>query len=122
MRNFRLSALTALVALPLLAFQCHKDAEPAPECPDNALQAKIAELQAKPKGNPAYTIQQYKWQGQKVYLASDQTCCDQYITLYDACFNVLCAPSGGFSGKGDGQCPEFYQQATDEQLVWRDPR
>lgn len=121
MQNFRLSALAALTVLPLLAFQCHKDAEPAPECSDNALKAKIAELQAKPKGNPSYTIWQYKWRGQRVYIVSE-TCCDQYKTVYDACFNVLCAPSGGLSGKGDGRCPDFHQQATDEQLVWRDPR
>ena len=122
MRNFRLSVLAALVVLPLLAARCQKEVTPTPACPTNSLQAKIAELQAKPKGNPAYTIWQYKWQGQRVYLASDQTCCDQFVTLYDVCFNVLCAPSGGLSGKGDGRCPEFYQQATDEQLVWRDPR
>ncbi|WP_223648426.1 DUF6970 domain-containing protein [Hymenobacter psoromatis] len=122
MRKFRLSALAALVVLPLLAARCQKEVAPTPECSTTSLQVKIVELQAKPKGNPAYTIWQYKWQGQKVYLASDQTCCDQFVTLYDGCFNVLCAPSGGLSGKGDGRCPEFYQQATDEQLVWRDPR
>ena len=121
MRKFHFSTLAVSVALPLLAFQCHKEAEPAPECPAGGLQAKIAELQARPKGNPAYAIWQYSWQGQQVYRVTAD-CCDQYEMLYDACFNVLCAPSGGLSGKGDGRCPDFYQQATDEQLVWRDPR
>ncbi|GAA4500578.1 hypothetical protein GCM10023172_21000 [Hymenobacter ginsengisoli] len=115
-----------LLSLPLVAFQCGKKeaATPTAPCPGNpdALARKIAELQAKPKGNPAYAIWAYTWNGQQVYLASDQTCCDQYLTLYDACFNPLCAPSGGISGKGDGRCPDFYQQATNQQLVWRDPR
>jgi len=112
------------LACVLLAFQCSKKDAAGPACPTGtaALSAKIAELQAKPKGNPAYTIWAYIWNGQRVYLASDKTCCDQYITLYDECFTPLCAPSGGFSGKGDGRCPEFYQQATGQQLVWRDPR
>lgn len=115
-----------LLGLPLVAFQCGKKeaAGPAAACPSNtnALARKIAELQAKPKGNPAYTIWAYTWHGQRVYLASDQTCCDQYLTLYDACFAPLCAPSGGITGRGDGRCPDFYQQATGQQLVWRDPR
>lgn len=116
----------SLASLPLLAFQCGKadDASPNASCPGNAqaLANKIAELKAKPKGNPAYTIWAYTWNGQRVYLASDQTCCDQYITLYDECFKPLCAPSGGITGKGDERCPDFYQQATNQQLVWRDPR
>jgi hypothetical protein len=116
----------SIMSLSLLAFQCGKkdEANPSGTCPDSsrALGAKIAELQAKPKGNPAYTIWAYTWNGQRVYLASDQTCCDQFTTLYDECFNALCAPSGGITGKGDGRCTEFYQQATNQQLVWRDSR
>jgi len=122
MRKLQLLSLAVALALPLLAFQCQEPPTPAAARPTGGLQAKIAELQAKPKGNPAYTIWSYSWQGQKVYLASEQTCCDQYLTLYDECFRALCAPSGGFSGKGDGRCPQFYQDATDQQLVWRDPR
>lgn len=121
MSKLRLSALAALAALPLLALQCHEKVAPAPECPAGGLPAKIAELQARPKGNPGYVIWQYNWRGQKVYIVSE-TCCDQYETVYDACFNGLCAPSGGHSGQGDGRCPDFHRQATDEQLVWRDPR
>jgi hypothetical protein len=123
MRSARLVWLLVL-GLSLVAFRCNKSSEPTPtsSCPNGGLAAKIAALQAKPKGNPAYEIWAYTWNGQKVYLASDETCCDQFITLYDECFNVLCAPSGGITGKGDGRCSDFYQQATDQQLVWRDPR
>lgn len=114
------------IASLLLAFPgCKNEAAvPAGTCPDaaQALGAKIAELQAKPKGNPAYSIWAYSWNGQRVYLVSEATCCDQFSTLYDECFEPLCAPSGGISGKGDGRCPDFQQQATNQQLVWRDPR
>jgi hypothetical protein len=118
--------LLPIASLLLVAFQCCKNdaASPAGSCPDGAkaLATKIAALQAKPKGNPAYTIWAYTWNGQRVYLASEETCCDQFTTLYDECFTPLCAPSGGLSGQGDGRCPDFYQQATNQQLVWRDSR
>jgi len=54
MRRLALLPITCL----LLAFQCSKEEDLGPACPTGsaALAAKIAELQAKPKRNPAYTI------------------------------------------------------------------
>jgi hypothetical protein len=130
----RLVYLIWLGILPLLAARCpakNKAAAPAgatrpaataaAECPPDKIQTKIAELKAQPKANPAYEVWEYKYQGQKVYLVTAD-CCDQYTTVYDACLNVLCAPSGGFTGRGDVQCPDFNEKATDKKLVWRDPR
>lgn len=125
----RLVYLVWLGALPLLASRCpaknkaaaaEKTATTA-DCPPAKIQAKIAELKAQPKANPAYEVWECKYQGQKVYLVSAD-CCDQFVTVYDACLNLLCAPSGGFTGRGDGQCPDFNEKATDKKLVWRDPR
>ena len=112
-----------LACLGVLAFRSLSEAEaaPKPKCPPTGIQAKIAELKAKPKANPAYEVWAYKYQGHKVYLVTAD-CCDQYSTLYDECMQVLCAPSGGFTGRGDGHCPQFAQEATDKKLVWRDPR
>ncbi|MGI4884837.1 MAG: DUF6970 domain-containing protein [Janthinobacterium lividum] len=121
MRKIQLLGWALVGSLPLLAFQCsHAASEPGPQCTAR-IQTKIAELQALPKGNPAYEVWQYTFRDQKVYLVT-ASCCDEYITLYDECLNVLCAPSGGLSGRGDGRCPEFYQLSADRQLVWRDPR
>ncbi len=128
----RLVYMIWLAALPLLATRCPaknkaataaSQAAPAAraDCPPAKLEAKIAELKTQPKANPAYEVWEYKYQGQKVYLIS-APCCDNYATLYDACLNVLCAPSGGFTGRGDGLCPDFNEKATDKKLVWRDPR
>lgn len=39
-------------------------------------------------------------------------------------FAAAVSPSesnGGFAG-GDGRCLDFFQQRTDETLLWRDPR
>ena len=33
-------------------------------------------------------------------------CCDKFDYLYDSRGVILCAPSGGFAGRGDGSCPE----------------
>jgi hypothetical protein len=59
--------------------------------------------------------------GKKVYLFSAD-CCDQFNYLYDKDCNVICAPSGGFTGRGDGACANFKEMATDETLVWQDKR
>jgi hypothetical protein len=34
-------------------------------------------------------------------------CCDKYDYFYDSRGVILCAPSGGFTGRGDGSCPEI---------------
>jgi len=128
----RLVSLIWLVTLPLLASRCpaknkaataaHQTAPTTTaDCPPAKIQAKIAELKAAPKASPAYEVWECKYMGQKAYLIS-APCCDNYNTLYDTCLNALCAPSGGFTGRGDGQCPDFNEKATDKKLVWRDPR
>jgi hypothetical protein len=133
----RLVSLLGLAALPLLAARCPAQnkaaaaASPArgagqasvsaTPCPPDKIQTKIAELKAQPKANPAYEVWEYQYQGQRVYLVTAD-CCDQYTTVYDACLNVLCAPSGGITGRGDGKCPDFNEKASEKKLVWRDPR
>ncbi|WP_230471100.1 DUF6970 domain-containing protein [Hymenobacter jejuensis] len=108
-----------LLTSTLMAFQC--DDDNAKPCPGDAVERKIEELKAKPKQNPAAEVYEYTYKGQKVYLISSD-CCDQYNLLYDQCMTTICAPSGGFSGAGDGRCADFYDKATDKRLVWRDNR
>ncbi|GAB3826896.1 DUF6970 domain-containing protein [Hymenobacter jeollabukensis] len=71
--------------------------------------------------NPRIRILSYQYQGQTVYYETSP-CCDQFTTLYDAKGNVLCAPDGGITGRGDGKCPDFEKNRTAEQLVWQDAR
>ena len=71
--------------------------------------------------NPPVTIWRYLYHGQSVYLVVPG-CCDQFEDLYDADGNRICAPAGGLTGQGDGQCPDFFDVSTDETLIWRDPR
>jgi hypothetical protein len=81
----------------------------------------IGTFEGEPMGNPPHSILRYEYKGQEVYFIPAQ-CCDQYSKLYDASGSLLCAPDGGFTGKGDGRCSDFISLRTDETLIWRDPR
>jgi hypothetical protein len=81
----------------------------------------ISTFTSDPVGNPPESIWRYEYKGQEVYFIPAQ-CCDQYSKLYDSNGNLICAPDGGFIGKGDGRCPDFFSLRTDETLVWKDLR
>ena len=81
----------------------------------------IIRFQREPVGNPPREIWQYIYKGQIVYGVSE-VCCDAYYTVYDINKKEVCAPSGGFVGRGDGRCPDFYTQSTNKKLVWKDAR
>src|SRR5690349_3674772 len=49
--------------------------------------------------------------GEPVYLIPSP-CCDKFDYLYDSRGFIVCAPSGGFTGRGDGNCPEGIGAAT----------
>lgn len=81
----------------------------------------IGELKLEEPANPPAKIYRYTYGGQQVYLLSNR-CCDVPSKLYDANGNVMCEPDGGITGKGDGRCPDFFEQRQNETLVWEDKR
>ena len=110
--------LLVFVAMNCLFFSCSKDPKsPVPAC----IQQRIIELQNKPVQNPPVVITEYLYSGKKVYLISAD-CCDQYDILVDEKCNTVCAPSGGFTGKGDGKCEDFEKTATLIKVIWKDDR
>lgn len=58
-----------------------------------------------------------RYRGNTVYLLVPP-CCDGFTEVYDPKGNYLCAPDGGITGRGDGKCPEFSQEATDRKVIW----
>jgi hypothetical protein len=46
-------------------------------------------------------------------------CCDQLDPLIDARGVLLCHPSGGFTGRGDGKCPGALPPESARREVWR---
>ncbi len=46
-----------------------------------------------------------------------KNCDDCFHNLYDDQCNFVCAPDGGITGAGDGQCPEF-DGIEETTLIW----
>ncbi|MBI1344386.1 MAG: hypothetical protein GC171_15805 [Terrimonas sp.] len=87
----------------------------------SCIQQRIESIKAQPKWNPPAQVDEYEYQGQKVYLFTSD-CCDQYIQALDGSCNYICSPSGGITGGGDGKCTDFYKEAKHIRLIWRDER
>ncbi|CAF3402982.1 unnamed protein product [Rotaria socialis] len=85
------------------------------------IQEKIDSVLAGPVWNPPATITKYSYDDKTTYLFSSN-CCDQFNSLYDESCNHICAPSGGFTGRGDGRCVNFQRDATFLGKVWVDTR
>jgi hypothetical protein len=114
-----MKALVIAIAILLMTLEgCSHSTQPEnPEWVDQL----IVKFQSEPVGDPPRSIWRYKHKGDVVYYIP-AVCCDQYDLLYGYVGNVICAPDGGYSGDGDGRCPDFFAKRTDEKLVWRDPR
>ncbi len=61
------------------------------------------------------------YKGKKVYYVV-MPCCDFFNEVYDANCKYLGAPDGGFTGKGDGKIPDFFEVAKGEKLIWGKPK
>lgn len=111
--------LIVLAAVVLIGTSCsRKIYGDAPSC----LIKKLEEIRSNPiAGNPPAKLSEYEYNGTKVYLLT-KPCCDQYNELYDVNCNYLCAPSGGYTGKGDGKCPDFDTNAKFVKVIWEDKR
>ena len=83
--------------------------------------AMIRQMQAEPVANPPAYVARYEYNGGTVYYVPAR-CCDVPSTLYDASGTVLCHPDGGFTGSGDGRCPDFVAERRNEKILWRDRR
>jgi hypothetical protein len=113
------SLLFSLVIIANVTVQtCSKKKETGiPAC----IQQKIDQIKSQPKWNPPAQVNEYFYNGRKVYAFSSD-CCDQYNPVFDANCNYICSPSGGFSGKGDMKCSDFATSARFVKQVWRDER
>jgi hypothetical protein len=93
----------------------------APEGNPGWLTMLIRQLETEPVANPPAFIARYDFRGKPAYYLPAR-CCDIWSNVYQADGTVLCHPDGGFAGRGDGQCPTFLAERSNEQIVWRDPR
>jgi hypothetical protein len=107
----------ALLSAIMIQGSCEKSDEGTPPC----INQKITAMQQAPVRNPPGSVWQYLYNGQTVYYIPAD-CCDQYSELYDSKCNLICAPDGGLVGNGDGRCPDFVANRSNEQLIWQDNR
>lgn len=111
--------LPALAVVVAAACSAHNPA--APERFPPFVESLIRQLSAEPAANPPASITRYDYRGQVVYYVPPR-CCDIPGDLYLPDGTRLCQPDGGFSGRGDGRCPDFFSERRNEQIVWQDPR
>ena len=97
--GFTLAVLAALSACNAPSHAANAGALPT------WLQERLAIYEAAGRQSPVIAVHAWTYKGQTVYemLAG---CCDRFNELYDASGRYLCAPSGGFTGTGDGKCPD----------------
>jgi len=124
MMLINLKNITAIFVLTALIFflQCTKSVDTLDGL-DNPdwINELIKEFESEPVGNPPQSIWRYNYKEQIVYYVPPQ-CCDQFSVLYNADGDAICAPDGGFTGRGDGHCPDFFSTRTDQKLIWQDKR
>jgi hypothetical protein len=94
------------------------------------LQIKIWDYQSKPVSNPPRSIVKTTFEGKPVYYVPP-VCCDIPSELYAEDGKLICYPSGGFTGAGDGKCATFKTEYFDHinnkdakkiSILWQDSR
>lgn len=75
-------------------------------------------VQAERKTGSYEEVWAYKYRGQTVYLFLPG-CCDRMSELYDEKGKLICKPSGGITGRGDGRCRKFIQKRKYGVLLWK---
>lgn len=109
--------LLILAITASLFSMCNKKGNESESCIENYINA----IKEEPVRDPPASVWQYTYNGQTVYYIPPY-CCDMFSELLDVNCNILCHPDGGFTGDGDGGCPDFFTNRTDEKLLWQDDR
>ena len=108
----------SIIILSLSVGACD-DAETDSEIP-NCIESKINIIKEEEVRNPPAEIWEWKVSSETYYYITSD-CCDQFNYLFDQNCNKICAPDGGFSGLGDGNCPDFSGH-IEKTLIWKDDR
>ena len=117
--------LLLLLSIPFLAAsECGQQKDKIAETKTTAdslpacIRKVIDQAEKSPSPDSPVEINEYVYNNKTVYLFT-APCCDQFNVLYDTACNVICAPSGGFTGKGDGKCPDFDKNAKLVKQIWK---
>ena len=108
-------AVAAIAAILLNTFQNIPGNEP------KWVRDLIANELDGPVANPPASLTKCTYRGGTVYYLPSR-CCDIPGVLYDEQGGVICAPEGGFTGSGDGRCPDFFDERAGCEIIWKDFR
>lgn len=86
----------------------------------NCIENKIRINKKRLVQDPAVSVWQWKVDG-KTYYHFLTDCCDRLNYLYDNKCKLVCSPDGGFSGKGNEDCPQFFGE-IERTLIWEADR
>ena len=82
------------------------------------LRIRLADYDAQPGTAAPRAVFEVPYRGGVAYYVQ-AGCCDQLDPLVDARGVIVCYPTGGFTGRGDGKCPEALPVAAHRREVWR---
>ena len=104
-----LNYFVIVYALCITFNSCHESdsALETPEC----IEEQITLLKNKPAQNPVAEVWAWKTDTDTYYYITSD-CCDQFNYLYNSNCTIVCAPDGGFTGTGDGKCPDLIKTVS----------
>lgn len=107
-----------IIVITITAVNCD-DSDSEQETP-TCIENKIEAIKNNNVTNPPTQV--WKWEDNgNTYFYITSNCCDQYNFLYTNNCEVVCAPDGGITGNGDGNCPTFSTNIV-KTLIWQDDR
>lgn len=107
-RTLAKASVTLVLVVPLLGCSARSDDGDRVPYPAKWVRRQIHVYETPSKRAESQVTHKVMYLGKPAYVIPSP-CCDQFDYLYDAKGTVLCAPAGGFSGRGDGSCPEVYR-------------
>ena len=112
--------ITLLIIIMISMLVSCEKLDVLPETP-SCIKKKIRQMKRAEVRNPPGSIWQFRYNDQIIYYIPPY-CCDIPSELLDDKCNLICKPDGGFTGKGDGQCADFFNKRTNGVLIWQDDR
>jgi len=106
--------LPFLLVMMLLLIACHM---PIPEFEGNWLETLIYHAENGTDTTHTQAIFSYEYEGQPVYYTLSWGGA-QYNYVYDTCGTRLGAPDGGWYNTGDETLPNFFENASNDTLIW----
>jgi hypothetical protein len=82
------------------------------------LRIRLADYDAQAGTGAPRAVYALDYRGEPAFLVQ-AGCCDQLDPLIDARGVLICHPTGGYTGKGDGKCPAPLPPADRRREVWR---